>query len=61
MPVKRSVVPSRQLEVVTGVRQVSAAGSADADVHAISNGYHAEPFFFVVPWPCLKPAPRASA
>lgn len=44
-----SSCPSGQFEVVTGVRQVSTAGSADGDVHAISNGYHAEPFFFVVP------------
>jgi len=44
-----SACPAGQLEVVTGARQVSTSGSPDGDVHGINMGYHAEPFFFVVP------------
>jgi hypothetical protein len=44
-----SACSSGQLEVITGVRQVLTGGSADGDVHSVDNGYHAEPFFFVVP------------
>jgi hypothetical protein len=41
--------PAGQLEVVTGVRSVSTAGSPDGDVRQVSNTSQDEPFFFVVP------------
>jgi hypothetical protein len=41
--------PAGRMEVLTGIRQVITAGSADGDVRSVSNGYHAEPFFFMVP------------
>jgi hypothetical protein len=44
-----SACPAGQLEVITGIRYVSTAGSPDGDVRSVNNGYHAEPFFFVVP------------
>jgi hypothetical protein len=41
--------PPGQLEVITGIRQVSTSGSADGDVRTVSNVLANEGFFFVVP------------
>jgi hypothetical protein len=38
-----------KLAVVTGYRGVVTSGSPDGDVRAVTNEFHDEPFFFVVP------------